>query len=512
MTQFPLKHVVFIGGLGMTHIRPSLHLCARLTAKFSNLFITVYIFGPLASQADQYLSTYHKDARRRVRIVPSAVDAPITGPLDFLLSLERSFGPWISEQVASSSMNVNGLVVNAPSYIIEDHICGGIALANKEFHGLPVASWWVASAVSYLSHFGDEGYGNGGRLLDAVIANLEKQEPGSERSIEEILAQEMSGRVICAPGLLPHYEHEQLTQLTRDKFPLVVQLRKRWRHMLEHTSMVVFTGVYEMEPVVAEVCANAFSQPLASFSVGLAADLPPPVTPHFDPDTSDPVLSFMNRAYTDLGPNSVIYIAFGTVFFPPPESSRHLKVLVEEILAQGFKVVFSIKPEHSKAAGLDEEYIEKLTKGGLAIFPDWVNQLEVLEHPALHYFVSHGGWNSTTEAIVRGVPMIFWPVGGDQPINSMHVARQHDCGFELMQVRSGPAKSVAYGPDGDIEIIGSTKAVREEVQKVLEMTKGGRGTQQRLNVKALGKVARRATESGGSGDVALERFGKAIGL
>ncbi|KAG8710359.1 hypothetical protein FRC08_017260 [Ceratobasidium sp. 394] len=83
----------------------------------------------------------------------------------------------------------NGLVVEAPSYIIEDHICGGKALANKEFHGIPVVSWWVASAVSYLSHFGGDGYGDGGRLLDAMIANLEKQELGSERSIEEILAQ-----------------------------------------------------------------------------------------------------------------------------------------------------------------------------------------------------------------------------------------------------------------------------------------------------------------------------------
>ncbi|KAG8731414.1 hypothetical protein FRC10_001763 [Ceratobasidium sp. 414] len=330
----------------------------------------------------------------------------------------------------------------------------------------------MSSAISFLSYFGGKGYGDGGRLLDAMVATLGKQKPGLEKSIEEVLAQEMSDRVICPPGVLPHYEHEQITQLARDKLPFLVQMRKRWSHTLEHTNAMVFTSVYEMESIVAEACANAFSQPLTPFCVGLAADLPPPVVPHFDLNTSDPVLSFMNRAYTDLGPSSVIYIAFGTTFFPPPESSRHLRGLIEEILAQGLRIVFSVKPEHFKASGLDEEYIKKLTMGGRAMFPDWVKQLNVLEHPALHYFVSHGGWNSIAEAIVRGVPMIFWPVG----------------------------------------ITSSTEAVREEVRKVLEMTKGARGRQQRLNVKALGKVARGAIEAGGSGDVALETFGKAIGL
>ncbi|KAG9091803.1 hypothetical protein FRC07_011785 [Ceratobasidium sp. 392] len=334
----------------------------------------------------------------------------------------------------------------------------------------------------------------------------------SNTSSEENLSQGVSNRVVCIPGLPPHYEHEQVTQLVADMLPLINVLRKRWEQMLDHTDTAVFTSVYEMEPVVAEACADAFPKPLKSFCVGLAADLPPPVTPHFDSDSSDPVLSFMNHAYTELGPHSVVYIAFGTVFFPPPESSRHLKILIEETLAHGLRIVFSVKPEYARTAGLDEEYLEKLTKSEQAMFPGWVKQLEVLEHPALHYFVSHGGWNSTTEAIVRGVPMIFWPVAGDQPTNSMHVARQHDCGFELMQVRTGPAKSVAYGMFGDVRITGSTEAVRAEVRKVLEMTKGARGVQQRLNVKELGKIARRSSEVGGSGDVALEMFGKQMGL
>ncbi|KAG9105440.1 hypothetical protein FRC07_009279, partial [Ceratobasidium sp. 392] len=140
MTQSSLKHIVFVAAPGMTHIRPSLHFCARLAAKFPNLFISVYTPGSLASQADKYLSTYQKDLLERVKVVPSVVDIPLENPLDIIFSMERSFGPWISGLLANSSIMLDGLVVDAPTYIIEDHINGGIALANEKHHRLPVIS------------------------------------------------------------------------------------------------------------------------------------------------------------------------------------------------------------------------------------------------------------------------------------------------------------------------------------------------------------------------------------
>ncbi|QRV81798.1 glycosyltransferase family 1 protein [Ceratobasidium sp. AG-Ba] len=479
MAHSSLRHIVFVCGPGMTHIRPGLHFCARLASKFPEVFISIYTPGPLAAQSDDYLCTHHKAVHPRLRIVPSVVDVPLVGPIDILFSMERSFGPWISNLVAASSFDCNGYVVESPSYIIEDHINGGIALAHKDKHRLPIASWWVANAISFLSHFGNEQYGAGGRLGDALLKSMRSQEPGSKKSPDEMLAEEVTNRLVCMPGVPPHYEHEQVTQL---------------------------------EPVAVEACIDAFDRPIKPFDVGLAADLPASVNPTLDPHTSDPVLSFMNRAHDDLGPKSVVYIAFGSLWFPPPESALYLKTLIQEIIARGLRFVFSVKPEYASIAGMDAEYMDKLTKNGQGMFPSWVKQLEVLEHPALHYFVSHGGWNSSTEAIVRGVPMIFWPISADQPVNALHIAKQHDCGFELLQVRTGVAKTTAYGPNGDLAIVGSEEAVREEICNVLEMTQGVRGKQQRQNVRALGKVARESIAPGGSGDVALERFAKEIGL
>ncbi|KAF8605579.1 UDP-Glycosyltransferase/glycogen phosphorylase, partial [Ceratobasidium sp. AG-I] len=262
-------------------------------------------------------------------------------------------------------------------------------------------------------------------------------------------------------------------------------------------------------------CSEAFTKPITPFFIGPTVDPPTPKSVDSASTTAtsrSTVLDFLDRAYTECGPHSVIYVAFGTAFFPLPESIGHLTIILDEILAKGFRLIFALSSAAAKTNGLSAEYLEKLVKGGQAIVPEWTNQTRVLEHPAIHYFISHGGWNSTIESVVRGVPMIFWPFGGDQPTNVLQIAAQQDCGFELIQVRTGPAKSTAYRPYSDIVVSGTNEAVRSEIRKVLEMSKGGRGEQQRRNTKALGKVILKSLEKGGSADVNLERFGELLGL
>lgn len=61
----------------------------------------------------------------------------------------------------------------------------------------------------------------------------------------------------------------------------------------------------------------------------------------------------------------------------------------------------------------------------------WVNQLEVLAHPAVGVFWTHCGWNSTLESICEGVPMVCTPFFTDQHVNARYIVDVWQVGFML---------------------------------------------------------------------------------
>lgn len=51
----------------------------------------------------------------------------------------------------------------------------------------------------------------------------------------------------------------------------------------------------------------------------------------------------------------------------------------------------------------------------------WIPQSDILAHPNLVLFISHGGLFSTTESLYRGVPMLLIPFNGNQHKNAHRV-------------------------------------------------------------------------------------------
>lgn len=50
----------------------------------------------------------------------------------------------------------------------------------------------------------------------------------------------------------------------------------------------------------------------------------------------------------------------------------------------------------------------------------WIPQRDILAHPKIKLFISHGGYLSTTEAAYEGVQTLGIPVYGDQMVNAIH--------------------------------------------------------------------------------------------
>ncbi|XP_067634686.1 UDP-glycosyltransferase UGT5-like [Eurosta solidaginis] len=57
------------------------------------------------------------------------------------------------------------------------------------------------------------------------------------------------------------------------------------------------------------------------------------------------------------------------------------------------------------------------------IYKEWLPQDDILAHPNIKLFITHGGMGSVVEAQYHGVPMVGIPLFGDQPSNMANVER-----------------------------------------------------------------------------------------
>ncbi|XP_054439989.1 UDP-glucuronosyltransferase 3A1-like isoform X2 [Pteronotus mesoamericanus] len=68
---------------------------------------------------------------------------------------------------------------------------------------------------------------------------------------------------------------------------------------------------------------------------------------------------------------------------------------------------------------------------------DWLPQNDLLAHPRIRLFVTHGGLNSIMEAIQYGVPMVGVPISGDQPGNMVRVvAKKLGVSLRFQQIKA----------------------------------------------------------------------------
>ena len=128
-------------------------------------------------------------------------------------------------------------------------------------------------------------------------------------------------------------------------------------------------------------------------------------------------------------PKSVIYVSFGSaaVF-----SKAQLMEIWHGLMNSNVQFLWVVRPNlvsEQDGGNLPLELGERTTERHCIV--EWSPQREVLEHVAVGGFMTHSGWNSTLESMVAGVPMICWPLFGDQPINSRFVSEVWKLGLDM---------------------------------------------------------------------------------
>ena len=111
------------------------------------------------------------------------------------------------------------------------------------------------------------------------------------------------------------------------------------------------------------------------------------------------------RQFMDKHTNGVVYVSFGSTVKPNDMSLKRKQAFIEAFKKLKYQVLWKWNEDHIP----DLPSNVKLTK--------WTPQQDLLAHPNLKVFVTHGGLLSLQEAIYHKTPLVGVPLGNDQVAN-----------------------------------------------------------------------------------------------
>ncbi|GAU47727.1 hypothetical protein TSUD_285140 [Trifolium subterraneum] len=182
---------------------------------------------------------------------------------------------------------------------------------------------------------------------------------------------------------------------------------------------------------------------------------------------------------------SVVYVNFGSITIM---SEEKLLEFAWGLANSKKPFLWIIRPDLviGGSVVLSSEFVDEISDRGLIV--SWCPQEKVLNHPSTGGFLTHCGWNSTTESICAGVPMLCWPFFGDQPTDCRFICNEWEIGMEI-----------------------DTNVKREEVEKLVnELMVGEKGNKMRKKAMELKKKVEDDTRPGGRSYMNLDKVIKEI--
>ncbi|KAK1282101.1 UDP-glycosyltransferase 73C3 [Acorus calamus] len=181
------------------------------------------------------------------------------------------------------------------------------------------------------------------------------------------------------------------------------------------------------------------------------------------------------------------YKSFGTL---ERLGLRQAMEIGEALKGTGRPVVWVVKQ------GEIESWVSRFGEGlDWLVIVGWAPQVVILSHKAVGGFMTHRGWNSIIEGLCAGVPMVTWPLFGEQFLNERVVVEVLKVGVGVgIEVQTWWGEEVVMG--------------REEIGVALErvMGIGEEGEERRKRVREVGEMAKKAMEVGGSSYVNMTVF------
>nr|AIE12484.1 UGT15 [Panax ginseng] len=377
-----IAHVAFIPSSGMGHLTPFLRLAVSLMSHDVRVtFITAHSTVSLAESQtlSRFFSTYPKITPAQLPLIH--FDDPSEDP--FYIQYEAI------QRSSHLLLPILSSILPHLSALITDMSLASTVIPLTKALSLPNYVLFTSSAqmstlfLSYHTIFGS-------------------------RDSEE-------NNLFAIPGLQPLPKSWIPPPLLSDKDSLFrTQLMDNGKKMLQADGILINTfESFEQEP-------------LAALNDGKVVTGLPPVTPigPFAPCDFERGKPLEWLEGQPMG--SVVFVSFGS---RTAISREQIRELGDGLLRSECRFIWVVKEnkvdrEDNKELGelVGKDFLAKAKDKGLVV-NHWVNQGEILRHPAVGGFLSHCGWNSVTEAMWHGVPMLAWPQHGDQKMNAYVVSR-----------------------------------------------------------------------------------------
>ncbi|KAH9828759.1 uncharacterized protein C8Q71DRAFT_719010, partial [Rhodofomes roseus] len=417
-SRSPQRHLVLFNYEAWGHMRPMCNFAARIVKMQPTILITHFVTPTFYDRVQTELRRNFEDQEssllERIRII--ALPCDNTNPLDSS-ALQNAFANAYEklvnlQPVSCVKTEAEIKTTCCPDLVVVDFFgsapIDAVRKASKK--QVKVLFWFAGSATSLFCVGGPESQGGKGNL------RTRSQEVAKRTciSIEEAAAQITltgKGSLVRLPGLPPMYDYEIQPQRVSFSCTRVWDRDTHFDSVADRSTCVAGTmeacdGIVLATPECYETEAIAALRDWLAGSSRLIYACGPLIPSGVQAvayeklQSSDAakVESFLHAKLASHGEHSVLYISFGTIFFPlePEKLAAFLEIAVEK------KVPFILN-HTSPYIPLPDFVTDKLSSYSDCMVTKWCPQQLVLSHSATGYFVSHAGHNSVIEAITEGV-------------------------------------------------------------------------------------------------------------
>ncbi|KAF8227378.1 UDP-Glycosyltransferase/glycogen phosphorylase, partial [Tricholoma matsutake] len=501
------------------HLRPLCAFASKIVQQRTDIAITFFSCGDynkkIQGEIDRYIPNNRAGSNIRwvqmqlVNVGGQGFDVFQLMPVIF-----NQFPDYFRRLVACESVQCQATGTTFPTIISPtaaaiDFFLLPVLLAIRAVTGktVPVLAWDSSAAFATARLFGSEELGGLGDV--AAKANLLTKATGREigETIHE-LSNPTKGELVVLPGMPIQYDYEWFPQETRRSDAHIAGYK--WVHRLTfsfncQSDGIICTSSSAYEPEAIAVLRKWFASS-GNRELYVIGPLVPPrrlsdSAKSFELEGSEngnECQLFMDKILGEHGDKSLIYISFGSMWWPKDE---YLWIFVDVLLELRFPFIISVA---SPKANLITEVTQKVKESGTGFISKWAPQQTILNHPVTGWVLTHGGQNTIIETLAQGIPLIAWPISLDQPANAAYLTLTLDVAFELIQVRTGESglRPLYRG----VQATGTPDAVASEARHVLQSARGEEGKKKRRNAEVLRDNLRKAWEEDGEGMINLRRF------